>query len=488
MKKLLLFVSLVLGVSNSFAQLTCATAVNIPTDGTYSVATITGTYPGNCAGGTAATTPNSMWYSYTATADGEVTITTDLPQNDGGTNSDDTRLSIITGTCAALTCYAGSDDVSGTNYLTTLTFPVANGTTYYVVWDDRWSTKPFDFDFSFATPGCIRPNATNVLAATNVGVDSATLNWSASIGNPPSYDVEYGPAGFDQGTGTIVNTTTTSIALSGMTPASSDQDYYLNSNCGAEQSGSIGPFRLNLAVTLPYSNNFDDDTDYTDGFTASGGFGLSSSATLSQSAPIFYFAAASTTVATDASIFSRAISLQANEEVTMTFYSRLNLGTATPQTIKVFVNGTPTTVGATQLGADITVSGSTYVLQSRTFTATTPGTYYFIINDNTPAVATATQMFVDTVGFTSILADRQFSGASFSVSPNPARNLVTISNTTDALINNAEIVDMNGRVVKTQKVADVAEAQINVSDLAHGVYMMKISSDKGNITKKLVIE
>ncbi len=166
----------------------------------------------------------------------------------------------------------------------------------------------------------------------------------------------------------------------------------------------------------------------------------------------------------------------------------MNNGAATPQTLKIWVNGTPSLTGATQLGTDISVSGAVYTLQTRTFTATTPGTYYFIINDNTPAVAVATQMFIDTVSFTSVLANDQFLATSFNVYPNPAKGFVNVSNTTDILINNAEIVDMNGRVVKTQKVANVTETQINTSDLANGVYMMKISTDRGNLTKKLVIE
>ena len=41
------------------------------------------------------------------------------------------------------------------------------------------------------------------------------------------------------------------------------------------------------------------------------------------------------------------------------------------------------------------------------------------------------------------------------------------------------MTDINGRVVKNVKLANVAEAQISVSDLAQGVYTMKIVSDKG---------
>jgi hypothetical protein len=484
MKKLLLFSFLVLGASNSFAQLTCATAVEITTDGLISVPAITGTYVGTCAPNGAVANPNAIWYVYTATDNGEVTVSSDFFQ---ATGNDDTRVSVFTGTCAGLTCYAGADDISATNYLTSLTFPVQTGVTYYIAWDDRWSALGLDFDFAFATVDCIGVNPNAVLAATNVTVDGAQLNWGTGIGNPASYDVEYGAVDFVQGTGTVVNSTTTNVTVSGITPASGEFDFYLRNNCGLTQSSYVGPYLVYLAATLPFSNNFDDAADYNNGFTSSG-WSLSNSAGLAQSGIIFYFTSVSTSAATNTSLFSRAIALQANEQVTLTFYTRLNNGAGSAQTLKVWVNGAPSLTGATQLGADISVTGNTYVQQTRTFTATTAGTYYFSFNNATPAVTTATNMFLDTVVFTSVLANDQFLASSFSVYPNPANNFVTISNTTDALLNAAEVVDLNGRVVKTQKIANVSEAEINVSDLAKGVYMLNISSDRGSLTKKLVIE
>lgn len=492
MKKLLLFSFLVLGISNSSAQLTCATAEVITGDGLFSVPTITGTYVGTCAPNGNVANPNAIWYSYTATADGEVTISSDLFQNDGGTNSDDTRVSVFTGTCAALACYAGSDDISNEvgseNYLTTLTFPVQTGVTYLIQWDDRWSDKPFDFELLFAVVDCVGVNAAGVTAPTNVTVDSAQLNWAVGIGSPASYDVEYGEAGFTQGTGTVVNSLTNSLTISGVTPASSVQEYYLRNNCGATQSAYAGPFYVYLAETLPYSNNFDDATDYADGFTATGGWGLGQNAAAAQSGEIYFFVNSSAAAATNALLYTKAIALQANEVVTMTFWTRLGSAAGSAHTLKVWVNSTPTAVGATQLGADLSITGATYAQQTRTFTAPTSGTYYFIFNDTTPIITTATSLRLDTVEMTSVLANNQFLASSFNVYPNPADNFVTISNTTDALVNGAEIVDMNGRVVKSQKVANVSEAEINVSDLAKGVYMMNISTDRGSLTKKLVIE
>ncbi len=73
----------------------------------------------------------------------------------------------------------------------------------------------------------------------------------------------------------------------------------------------------------------------------------------------------------------------------------------------------------------------------------------------------------------------------FSISPNPANNLVTISSKDNA-ISNIEMTDLNGRVVKTFKVANVSETQINISDLLSGVYMTKITSENGVAIKKII--
>lgn len=74
--------------------------------------------------------------------------------------------------------------------------------------------------------------------------------------------------------------------------------------------------------------------------------------------------------------------------------------------------------------------------------------------------------------------------ANLSVFPNPANDVVNV--TVDALVSNVAIVDLNGRTVKTAKFDGVSSASVNVSDLASGVYMMTISSDKGTTTKKIV--
>jgi hypothetical protein len=106
----------------------------------------------------------------------------------------------------------------------------------------------------------------------------------------------------------------------------------------------------------------------------------------------------------------------------------------------------------------------------------------------------ANQFQVDNVNISAVAVEallgtntNSFSTKDFSVFPNPAKDFVNVSSTSSS-INSIEISDLNGRVVKTLNAIDAANAQVNIADLSTGVYMMKIASDKGTTTKKVIKE
>ncbi|MFM7895964.1 MAG: T9SS type A sorting domain-containing protein, partial [Flavobacterium sp.] len=72
---------------------------------------------------------------------------------------------------------------------------------------------------------------------------------------------------------------------------------------------------------------------------------------------------------------------------------------------------------------------------------------------------------------------------SFEVYPNPASNVLNISNANNYEIKNISVVDINGRVVKNQA---GSLTQINVSDLNAGVYFVTIEAAEGKTTKKFI--
>lgn len=116
----------------------------------------------------------------------------------------------------------------------------------------------------------------------------------------------------------------------------------------------------------------------------------------------------------------------------------------------------------------------------------------FVASAGTGNALSSTGIFdnltVKAVSVDGLLGTEQHSilDANFSVYPNPAKELISISNPKNILINGIKIVDVNGRVVKQIDVKNIANTQINVSDLTSGIYFMTINSDQGTVTKKII--
>ena len=142
MKKILFLLIIGLLVTlNTYSQSgdSCNNATQI-TAGTYSVDGISGeSFDLNCTEYDAAN-GSLLWYSYTASQDYLITVSTDYAINDNL----DTRFHVYQGDCENLAC-AGGDDDSGDGYLSYSSFYADAGSTYYIAWDDRWGDENFEF-------------------------------------------------------------------------------------------------------------------------------------------------------------------------------------------------------------------------------------------------------------------------------------------------------------------------------------------------------
>ena len=96
-----------------------------------------------------------------------------------------------------------------------------------------------DFTVNITTaPDCIPASA---LIAENITETTADLSWTDLGGTAVTWDLEWGPAGFTQGTGTAVNgLTTPNLILTGLT-AGTSYDYYVLTNCASSTSTVSGP-------------------------------------------------------------------------------------------------------------------------------------------------------------------------------------------------------------------------------------------------------
>ncbi len=75
---------------------------------------------------------------------------------------------------------------------------------------------------------------------------------------------------------------------------------------------------------------------------------------------------------------------------------------------------------------------------------------------------------------------------SFEIYPNPATNAINISDATGLGIVSIAITDSNGRVMCQNHYDHDSNIQFTIADLSSGVYLVKIESEAGTVTKKLI--
>ena len=108
---------------------------------------------------------------------------------------------------------------------------------------------------------------------------------------------------------------------------------------------------------------------------------------------------------------------------------------------------------------------------------------YFVTNAG-PEGLNSDMIGIDSFGVDRTLSTNDFFAKNFSMYPNPANGIVTLSAKNNTAINSVQITDLNGRIVKNSNTNGISEAQINISDLNTGMYFVTVKTDAGSGTKK----
>lgn len=103
-----------------------------------------------------------------------------------------------------------------------------------------------------------------------------------------------------------------------------------------------------------------------------------------------------------------------------------------------------------------------------------------IVFDNYVARAVATSNLLSATDFVSPVKQ------SISIYPNPTKDLLNVRTEGSGAISSVKIIDLNGREVLVKTFNGVNDAQINVSDLTSGMYLINITSENGTTTKKFL--
>lgn len=207
------------------------------------------------AGSTAGATPDAppacgtsysapgVWYTVTG-INGTATATT-CPDP-----AYDTKLNVFSGSCNTLVCVGGNDDTPNVGLCSTVQWEADPTLTYYIL-VQGYDGQIGDFTLSL--------NCTNCPPAQNLSVApldvSATVNWT-STNSGAQFTLEYGPAGFAPGSGTVINGQNgvdgPPVTIGGL-ELGTDYQVYLTETCTGETSPVVGPvsFTTSSIVIAP---------------------------------------------------------------------------------------------------------------------------------------------------------------------------------------------------------------------------------------------
>ncbi len=74
----------------------------------------------------------------------------------------------------------------------------------------------------------------------------------------------------------------------------------------------------------------------------------------------------------------------------------------------------------------------------------------------------------------------------FNIFPNPATNIVNITNNENISVKQIEIYDLAGKLINSQSFNSKNEIQLNVETLASGTYLLHLQTEDGTAVKKLI--
>ncbi|MEI6435786.1 MAG: carboxypeptidase regulatory-like domain-containing protein [Bacteroidota bacterium] len=189
------------------------------------------------------------WYSFTLTEANDVTLT--------GNAEFTSSMSIASAPCSTAIFYNSITNSPG--YSSTIVARLNGPQVYFVnvapAYQEQVACDSLDrYWIKLTCNTCLTPTALN---ATNITSASADLSWTS---NATAWNLEWGLAGFIQGSGTMITGTTSNpYHLSGLTIGNS-YSYYVQGACGGGKTSYwAGPYYFFLpcpATSLPYAEDF----------------------------------------------------------------------------------------------------------------------------------------------------------------------------------------------------------------------------------------
>lgn len=104
----------------------------------------------------------------------------------------------------------------------------------------------------------------------------------------------------------------------------------------------------------------------------------------------------------------------------------------------------------------------------------------------TDASGNAATCTFDITVLSSLGIDDETLANAISIYPNPARDIITLTNTGNEIITQIHISDMNGRVIQTITNDNLSPRQINIEDYASGIYFVRLQTATASTVKRII--
>jgi hypothetical protein len=367
-----------------------------------------------------------------------------------------------------------------------------------------------------SAPTCLPPTAATFSALTGT---TAQVTFTGGTASPTGYTIIYGLAGFDPTTsGTTLTSATLPISITGLTPNTVYQ-VFVRTNCSAtSQSTLSGPFQFQTGcapnttvAAFPYSENFDNiipGQPLPCGITilnANGDaatWGINRTAPNSGTSAMRYTSAITNSLAADDWFFTPALTTAASTRYQVAFRYRAEgiLNSPSNYTERLEVKAGPSATAAgqtTTLYTNTNITNTNYALANATSVPAvavfTPGAGTQYVGFHVISAAEQGNLYIDDLSITSAVFTATTSEAlmrAISVFPNPSTTgafdlEIHGANAKGAL--SVRVTNTLGQQVYSGTARDNFTNQLNLTNLAPGLYSLQVRNGDETMTRQLAI-
>lgn len=375
--------------------------------------------------------------------------------------------------------------------------PTTTGTYYFAVKVNQpgfpWYIGFDDFTLEL-TPSCPAPNAPN---ATNITVNSATMNWAAVASAANGYEYYYTS---DLAMTPIATTVPSGSVAAGILTAnitgltsSTAYKMYVRSVCNSTETSPWSEAGNLLTscntASLPYTIDFESVTTPNLPLCTSAENVGTGNMWVTSTAPGYGFITKVLKYGYDISnaantwFYTNSIALVAGETYTVS-YNYGNNSTTYSEKLKVSYGATANAAAmTTELANHTGIMQGIIQTNMTSFTPATSGNY--VIGFNAYSDENEYDLYLDNIIVTQLLSTNTFDNSSFTAYPNPVKNMLNLTYTQN--ISDVSVFNLLGQQVITKSV-NAIKGQIDMSNLASGTYLVKVLTENGTKTIKVIKE